>query len=76
MSFISYQINKALKHVTTDTLLEESFISYQINKALKLQASACRISLCFISYQINKALKPQIHFEVITEPYILRNVVN
>ena len=76
MSFISYQINKALKRGVGRNSVPRSFISYQINKALKPPVVIHFLDFGFISYQINKALKPQIQFDVITELYILRNVVN
>ena len=61
-SFVTIQINTALKRILKLYLQRWSFVTIQINTALKQKIFSITQKLGFVTIQINTALKPRRRF--------------
>ena len=57
-SFVTIQINTALKPTNVISSIVYSFVTIQINTALKQGDDSIDLDSCFVTIQINTALKP------------------
>ena len=62
VSFVTIQINTALKLSSNEMLNKNSFVTIQINTALKLKEQLFVNWRSFVTIQINTALKPRRRF--------------
>ena len=62
ISFVTIQINTALKHCKNEIRTLKCFVTIQINTALKQYLNKLLSMSCFVTIQINTALKPRRRF--------------